>query len=56
MSMPALSAHLRALKALKIAQGGQNYTTASRLCACGKPALRVWKNVGYCKAHAPARV
>lgn len=32
------------------------YTTQSCLCACGKPALRVWKNVGYCKAHAPERV
>ena len=32
------------------------YTCDSRLCACGKPALRTWKNVGYCKAHAPASV
>ncbi len=37
-------------------RGQVQYTTESRLCACGKVALRVWKNVGYCKAHAPERV
>lgn len=38
------------------ANGREPYTSQSRLCACGKPALRVWKNIGYCKAHAPERV
>ncbi len=45
-----------ALKELAIAKGCEQFTTASRLCACGKPALRVWKNIGYCKAHTPERV
>lgn len=41
---------------VRLKNGREIYTTASRLCACGKPALRVWHDVGYCKAHTPARV
>ena len=36
--------------------GANAYSCDSRLCACGKPALRTWHNVGYCKAHAPERL
>lgn len=36
--------------------GRDPYTTASRPCACGKPALYTWKNIGYCKTHKPERV
>lgn len=31
------------------ATGRPKWTQTSRECACGKPALRVWMNVGYCK-------
>jgi hypothetical protein len=36
--------------------GHGQWSTASRACACGKPALRVWKDAGYCKEHAPEKV
>jgi hypothetical protein len=35
------------------ARGLERYTTQSRLCACGQPALRVWKLAGYCKRCLP---
>ena len=48
---PETYGHLvRSLKEERIrALGLEPFTTASRACACGKPALRVWENVGWCK-------
>lgn len=49
----ATGARIRRRKEL---HGENAYSSDSRPCACGKPALRVWRNIGYCKAHAPERV
>lgn len=43
-------------KRYMIARGREIYTQDSRLCVCGKQALRVWKNIGYCKEHTPTSV
>ena len=57
LSMNALGVHLASRRILGAARhGGRIFTTASCACACGKPALRIWNNVGYCKAHAPERI
>lgn len=38
------------------AAGFEPWSTASRLCGCGNPALYVWMNVGYCKRCRPRTV
>lgn len=53
MSVPYDNWKAGQLYATKIAKlkalGCPIYTTQSRSCQCGQPALRVWKNVGWCK-------
>lgn len=56
LSQWGLSESMRNDRSLQTLRGGRLYSTGSCLCACGKPALRVWKNIGYCKAYAPRRV